>query len=195
MLATQAPTEEQKENLADYDSFSREPLAATVVGFVLLAVLTTMLFRGAGALPPPHRQPEGTLLAQLPGKLQRSLDAARNRVVIAADGDKPEQVRWESVLRTGEMVGRIDPKARTVEVAVAGGAPRTIPWPADFTLDNVEGVGFNLLNDHPGSIEIAGVILLMAMLGAVVLARKKVQADEEDKSHQARTLMGGGGGS
>ncbi len=53
-----------------------------------------------------------------------------------------------------------------------------VPLPADLDVYNVEGVAFTLLNDHPGSIEIAGVILLMAMLGAVVLARKKVEMDE-----------------
>jgi Tfp pilus assembly protein PilV len=49
-------------------------------------------------------------------------------------------------------------------------------------------VGFNLLRDHPGSIEIAGVILLMAMLGAVVLSRKQVQLDEDAKERHAKLL-------
>jgi hypothetical protein len=46
---------------------------------------------------------------------------------------------------------------------------------------NTEQVGFELLRAKPGAIEIAGVILLMAMLGAVVLARKKVEMDEDAK--------------
>jgi NADH-quinone oxidoreductase subunit J len=205
MLATQAPTEGEKEALAEYDAYSREPLAATVAGFVLLAVLTTMLFRGAGTLPAPGTPREAQLLAELPGKLESALREARVRVPVGSEpaADPSEQEwTWEPVLRAGERMMReggegaylIDAQSRTVQVAADGGSPRTIPWPDGFTLDNAEGVGFSLLNDHPGSIEIAGVILLMAMLGAVVLARKKVQADEEDKSHQARTLMGGGSG-
>jgi hypothetical protein len=57
---------------------------------------------------------------------------------------------------------------------------------------NVEALGFNLLRDHPGAIEIAGVILLMAMLGAVVLSRKQVQLDEDAKMQQAKMLAEGG---
>jgi hypothetical protein len=57
---------------------------------------------------------------------------------------------------------------------------------------NPESLGFNLLKDHPGTIEIAGVILLMAMLGSVVLSRKQVQIDEEAKGRQAQALAAGG---
>ena len=52
----------------------------------------------------------------------------------------------------------------------------------------VQALGFNFLSEHPGSIEIAGVLLMMAMLGAVVLSRKQVQLDEEAKLAQARDL-------
>jgi hypothetical protein len=45
-----------------------------------------------------------------------------------------------------------------------------------------------LLGEHPGTIEIAGVILLMAMLGSVVLSRKQVQIDEEAKRRPALAL-------
>jgi NADH-quinone oxidoreductase subunit J len=134
MLATQAPSEDQVEVLAEYDSVSREPLAATVVGFLLLGVLTTMLFRGAGELSPFNSVSDQDLLLSLPGK------GSQNPVT------------------------------------------------------NIEGVAFSLLRDHPGSIEIAGVILLMAMLGAVVLARKQVQLDEEAKARHAAQLTDESGG-
>ena len=49
-------------------------------------------------------------------------------------------------------------------------------------------MGFNFLSEHPGTIEIAGVLLLMAMLGAVVLSRKQVQLDEDAKQKQAMEL-------
>jgi NADH-quinone oxidoreductase subunit J len=134
MLATQAPTEDQLEVLADYDSVSREPIVATFVGFVFLGVLTTMLFRGVGELPPAAAAPEPAIIAQLPGK------------------------------------------------------------GADTDLRNIEGVAFSLLKDHPGSIEIAAIILLMAMLGAVVLARKQVELDEEAKARHAAQLSDTSGG-
>ncbi len=146
MLATQAPSEEQVEVLADYDATSREPLAATVVGFVLLAVLSTMMFRGVGELPEPVVGADDSVRERLPNKYGAALTAEAN-----------------------------------------GGAKAP---PAT----NIEGVAFTLLHEHPGAIEIAGVILLMAMLGAVVLARKQVQLDEEAKAHHAAQLSDEAGG-
>jgi NADH-quinone oxidoreductase subunit J len=137
MLATQAPTEDQLETLADYDRAGHEPIAAAGVGFLLLGVLTTMLFGGLRALPPAGEL-DPTIAARLPGK------------------------------------------ARLME-----GLPAAVATPEPT---NTERVAFDLLADHPGSIEIAGVILLMAMLGAVVLARKQVQIDEEAKARQAGHL-------
>jgi NADH-quinone oxidoreductase subunit J len=125
MLATQAP-EDQVEVLAEYDAISREPIAATAVGFILLAVLTTMLFRGVGEIVPMSAPVD--VVSQLPGKA-------------------PGQVT------------------------------------------NIDRVAFELLAAHPGAIEVAGIILLMAMLGAVVLARKQVQLDEEAKARHAAYLM------
>jgi NADH-quinone oxidoreductase subunit J len=184
MLATQAPTEDQIEALADYDRVSREPVVATVVGFVFLGVLTTMMFRG---LPegPAVGAGEGAspdaIMASMPRRVQAALDRA-------------------GTLQTGELVAQdrasgrylVDPAARTIVVQAPGtsGADgqRTVSFPAGLGAQNVESVGFELLRRHPATIEIAGVILLMAMLGAVVLARKQVQMDEDAKARHAERL-------
>ena len=50
MLATEAPTEESVEAMNVYDRVSREPVIATFAGFLVLAVLTTMLAGGAKRL-------------------------------------------------------------------------------------------------------------------------------------------------
>lgn len=55
--------------------------------------------------------------------------------------------------------------ARTETVQLAGGAAP----------DNIEQVGLALVAKFPVSLELAGVILLMAMFGAVVLARKQIE--------------------
>jgi NADH-quinone oxidoreductase subunit J len=76
MLATQAPSEDQMEALSDYDAVSREPLVATVMGFVLLAVLSAMMARGIGEGVTPRdadRTPDA-LLVQMPRKVLRELD-------------------------------------------------------------------------------------------------------------------------
>lgn len=47
------------------------------------------------------------------------------------------------------------------------------------SLDNVERVGFDLFHSHPLGLELAGVILLVSLVGAVVIARKRVDVPEE----------------
>jgi len=68
----------------------------------------------------------------------------------------------------------------------------TFGLPEGVQVDNIDSVGFALIAEHPMALELAGVILLMAMLGAVVLARKQVEIGEAEKSSQA-DLLGGGG--
>lgn len=177
MLATQAPTEDLENALAEYDLEAKEPVLATAAGFVLLAVLTTMMFRGAGELPKPPADRTGeVLLAEMPRKIDAALRAA---------GTLPEGA---AVVVDASGKAAVDLAARSVQVRGASGETSTVALPADLSVTNVEMVGFNLLRDHPGSIEIAGVILLMAMLGAVVLSRRQVQMDEDAKERHAKSL-------
>lgn len=178
MLATQAPTEDQLESLADYDVESRSPLVAAVTGFVLLASLTTMLFRGSTAMPVPGEVSPNALLAEMPRKV------TAERVMASLERS--------DVLRDGEEFVSLDPEAGTVTLADPEGQ-RTVAIPDELGVKNVEAVGFDLLNEHPGSIEIAGVVLLMAMLGATVLSRKQVEFEEEAKLRQSRALSAQGG--
>jgi len=58
-----------------------------------------------------------------------------------------------------------------------GDAPR----PAELTeaaarLDNSERVGLDLFEHHPLGLELAGLILLVSLIGAVVFAREQIQA-------------------
>lgn len=45
------------------------------------------------------------------------------------------------------------------------------------TLDNVERVGLDLFEEHPLGLELAGVILLVSLVGAVVIARRQVDSE------------------
>lgn len=176
MLATQAPSEEDADRLADYDTQSRDPVLATVVGFVLLAVLTTMLFRGSAQMQPPTLVAGGdAVLAELPRRVENSLRQAD----LWRDGD--------AFAAAADGSPMIDPIARTATITRRGQA-LTLELPENLHARNVESLGFNFLNEHPGTIEIAGVLLLMAMLGAVVLSRRQVQFDEDMKARQARKL-------
>ena len=177
MLATQAPSEDHLDVLAEYDAEARSPMVAAVVGFVLLAALTSMFFRGVGELPKPATPHPDALLAKMPNK------AAPEKVMLALER------RQE--LNPGEEFTGIDVMAGTVTVTGIDGE-RTLPLPPEIKVGNVESVGFDLLNEHPGSIEIAGVILLMAMLGATVLSRKQVEFEEEAKLRQSQALAAAG---
>jgi hypothetical protein len=122
-------------------------------------------------------------------KVERILREAR-----VERSDSSGVIIKDTVLRDGESLAKmtvngeerwaVDVDKGVITVVNAAGTKREIPrdqWPADLKLSNTEGVGMTLIEKHPLSIEIAGVILLMAMLGAVVLARKKVEMDERAK--------------
>lgn len=190
MLATEAPSNEALDVLAEYDRYSREPLVATLAGFVLLAALTTVIATGAATVRVDpalvSRDNRGLGLDLLPRKVDAVLAEA-----IAADG-KPLLREGEKLARqkdapTGKEIWAIHPKpdgSGYLVVADKAGSRRQIPqsaWPKELRVDNAEALAFTLIGDKPGAIEIAGVILLMAMLGAVVLARKKVDLDEAAK--------------
>jgi NADH:ubiquinone oxidoreductase subunit 6 (subunit J) len=43
-------------------------------------------------------------------------------------------------------------------------------------VENVERIGLDLFEKHPLGLELAGVILLVSLVGAVVIARKRIEA-------------------
>lgn len=186
MLATETPTADQVEALSEYDRYSREPVMATLVGFMLVAALTTMIGTGVSQLTMPTQASSTRDINDLPGRVESSL---RSAGLLAAD---------EKIATQGgdPMIDLATDSGQPGRVTIAYGEGRTKvlttedpKWPKDLSLSNIEGVGFTLLRDHPGSIEIAGVVLLMAMLGAVVLAQKKVELDERAKlAAQNRSL-------
>ena len=190
MLATESPTADEVEALAEYDRYSREPVLAAVIGFVLVAAMTTMLARGVQALPVPPEVSTVQQLALVPGKVEKALREAglmERDETIARGPARPDGT-------PGAPVIDLSTGGAGVKVAYGDGQERWVSpshekWPKDLMITNPEGVGFSLLSGAPGAIELAGVILLMAMLGAVVLARKKVELDEAAKlAAQSRHL-------
>lgn len=75
---------------------------------------------------------------------------------------------------------------------VAAGGPVLVGLPEDVAPTNLDGVGWTLVAGHPVTLEVAGVILLMALLGAVVLARKQIELGEDEKEAAARLASHGG---
>ena len=187
MLATQAPSEEEPDRLAEYDAVAREPIAAAAVGFILLGVITTLMFNGLGTLEPSRSEASGESTLELfHGKWEADLvENLREAEII----DLTETVALSDGLAELDLWGELP----SVLVTSPAGDSRRVEIPAElipdtFEVTNVERVGKNLLAEHPMTIEIAGVILLMAMLGATVLARKQVDIEEAEKERQARKL-------
>lgn len=178
MLASQSQVEGQEEGLAEYDAVGRGPITATVASFALLAALTVMIFSGLKDIRTPDgaavASAELAVLERLPGKVEKALSR-------------------EGLIESGELVVGVERHdgAAAAVVRGAGGGQRRVALPEGLSPTNTEGLAFNLLSDYPGTIEIAGVILLMAMLGAVVLARKFAQIDEEAKAAAAAAMAEG----
>ncbi|MEM7755134.1 MAG: NADH-quinone oxidoreductase subunit J [Planctomycetota bacterium] len=160
MLATQAPSEEEPDRLSEYDAVAREPIAAATVGFVLLAVITTLMFNGVQTLEPSRSEgsPEATL-ELFHGKWEADLvDNLREAELI----DLTEEVAITEGTAELDLSGEI----ASVLVTSPAGDSRRVDIPAElvpetFVATNVEQLGKNLLAEHPMTIEIAGVILLM----------------------------------
>lgn len=222
MLATQAPTEDQVEALSEYDAVSREPLVAVGLGFALIAVLSGMLARGLNEAQPMNagRNPNA-LLVELPRKVIRGLDQegvfaaglgrpsyaeVRERFdpqtrtiglnVVDAEAfkkaiDKPEFIKL--IASTEGM--STDEQSRLVSEIKANVTNEyrvSLALPESVQTTNIDEIGWALIAEHPMALELAGVILLMAMLGAVVLARKQIELGEAEKEQAARQMAAPG---
>ncbi len=141
MLATQPQASDAPEDSPEFERFAREPLFASVAGFLLLAVLLTFVFDDgltptAAAKAPSHAEITETILTD------RATAATLNEA--------------------GEVV--------------------EAPTP----VGNTERVGLTLFTANPLAIELAGVILLLSLIGAVVIAKTHVpeENDPDDPTAQ-----------
>ena len=74
-----------------------------------------------------------------------------------------------------------------VEVRVSDAeTPELVTLTPDLLPDNGRQVGVDLVSKYPAGLEIAGVVLLMALFGAVILARKQIELGEDER----RSLAG-----
>lgn len=58
-------------------------------------------------------------------------------------------------------------------------SPLLTPTTNPTAVRNVERIGLDLFRSHPLGLELAGVILLVSLVGAVVIARMKVETEQE----------------
>jgi NADH-quinone oxidoreductase subunit J len=218
MLATQAPTEDRLEVLTEYDATAREPLIGAGAGVTIMVLVALLFARGVGDLTPNAlAQTPADQLANLPRKVVRELsargvfDAFERPAVTDLTGasglldatdrtirltlEDPERFREQldqplyAELFAGETSGA---EAESVVAAIGrnatAGQRLVLRLPDSLEVTNVEGVGWALVAEHPMALELAGVVLTMALVGAVVLARKQIELSEDEKARHAHTL-------
>ena len=167
MLAQQASAAEQVDEAPVYDRLAREPAAAVIVGLVLAGTIVTASTTGLAHLPPPAdtadiNRAHGELLERLPRQFREAvLASAPDATWPPADGELPT-VQWDD---DGPFVQLDGTDVRIDEASLPS---------------NTQHVGWSLVASFPASLEIAGVILLLAMFGAVVLARRQTELGEDE---------------
>jgi hypothetical protein len=145
------------------------------VGFVMLALLGSMLFDPTSRLPVPPSEPQVLLqrwreLERLPGRLEEQ--------VLAVE----PSFNWPPVsIGQGRLINVQSDGSAWVQGTVGESSDVVrIDLPLEAIPDNVQQVGLALVARFPVSLELAGIILLLAMFGAVVLARKQIELSEDE---------------
>ncbi|CAN0483964.1 unnamed protein product, partial [Laminaria digitata] len=142
MLATPPRGADDSDDGPTYDRYSMEPLWASAAGFLLLAVILSVVFEpmlpNTAAVAMSDAEVAQDILADRPTGAENAALATPSGQPIEFDGDKP------------------------------------IPQ-----LANVERVGLDLFLAHPLAIELAGIILLLALIGAVVIAKTQIHEEDE----------------
>jgi NADH-quinone oxidoreductase subunit J len=171
MLADQGPREAFGTLDDDYDRVPREPMAAVLVGFILLSALAAVVDRVPGeamlaesGLEARAARQQADALVMLPRRLLETVRAVDPEVASVAVA--PNGAIQGSVVQA--QATRRDGSTRTIAVDAAG------------KVDNTQMVGLDLVARFPASLELAGVVLLMAMFGAVVLARRQIEFGEDE---------------
>ena len=172
MLAQQTPQEGQAQVQPEYDAVAREPGYAAAVGFIMLAVMTRMIFSGVAIPPPQMTVGEARLEAY---QALEHMPSHLREVVRRVDADAELKE-----IENGRFI-RLEGDQATVHYTIGDSAEeKTLVLTPEMLPTNVQRVGLDLVAKFPVSLELAGIILLMAMFGAVVLARKQIELGEDE---------------
>ena len=180
MLAHQSPEDEiGRIGAEDYDRVPREPLAAVFLGFFLLAALGTVIER----TPEMAMEEARNAATRLASRQAAALQSMPSTMLAEAKLKEPTAT---SLARdaSGAASGT-DGRMVQVRVNAEGGAVRAVAVDPASAVSNVQMVGLDLVAKYPASLELAGVILLMAMFGAVVLARRQIELGEDERRRAA----------
>jgi NADH-quinone oxidoreductase subunit J len=174
MLAQEASAEPGE---TTYDHIPREPLAAVVVGFVMLASIGDALLSEEGGVNAPSGE------AFLEAKYNDRWNILKQMPRLAAEEIEAVETKTGSTAVDGTI--HIESGHAYVEVKNADGVTSRQELTYDQLPTNTQEVGWQLVAGFPVSLEMAGVILLMAMFGAIVLARRQIELGEDERRQAA----------
>lgn len=198
MLATTPQARGEAPVSAMYDRFAREPVSSAVLGFALVAVLAHVIFAGRpapteGERPFPARVPYAAAVERMPGRVEKAIRDTRPQLEEAGLIEPTTNLdglamRLEAPIEAGaaERLVLFDPDAAmgaepvwTVPLDATIAGDRTIEDLLNQLASNIDRVGLALFEEHELGIELAGVILLLSMVGAIVIGRKRVLEEPE----------------
>jgi NADH-quinone oxidoreductase subunit J len=162
-----------------YDRVPREPLPAVLIGFTVLAALSQAFFADN---PQLQTRPSDAAVATANAELWKSLETMPRRLNVEAKKLAPT-MDGDIINVDGERLRMVE-GSPVIRVMVDGQA-RDLTLPKSAVPTNTQAVGLALVSRFPASLELASVILLMAMFGAVVLARKQIELGEDERRDAA----------
>lgn len=191
MLAQQSPVAGVGD--AWYDRVPRESISAVVIGFVMLATLSDAYFSKNAQRFLEDRtvatEAEGinASWARLDSMPKLLLETTRDAYAAewklarknGGTGDMPELTGI--VRASGGSAIKISGDTASVEATLADGSTTLVALPVSMLPMNSRQVGVDLVSKFPAGLEIAGVVLLMALFGAVILARKQIELGEDER--------------
>ena len=194
MLAQQSPVAGVGD--AWYDRVPREPVSAVVVGFAMLATLANAYFSEestrfrADRAVASERQGVVDAWQRLDDMPKLMLETARRAHAEQwkSSGNPTDAVRPEVTALVRSADGgalRVRGADASVEVELSDGSKATVGLPETMLPENSRQVGVDLVSKYPAGLEIAGVVLLMALFGAVILARKQIELGEDERRELA----------
>jgi NADH-quinone oxidoreductase subunit J len=140
-------------NGLSFDNKAKDPVVGTIVGFFLLAMLLSIL------LNPTMKPVPATAQVSDQRLIEGMLTQRKGTLVYTMPGTHATiPAKLEEAARAGDVL-------------------------SDKKLDNTERVGVDLFKNHPLGLELAGVILLLSLVGAVVIARKRVETEAPPTGH------------
>ncbi len=187
MLATEPRASDDEDELPDYEQYAHEPLWAVAAAFVLLAVLLSFMFQPME----PNPLARGASDAEVAELLDRQagigvLVVAPEVVtaVIPIEADPAPATTARDAIATPDAALVVSgavalPLDADTAPGLDGPETRTIAE-APAAVTNLQRVGLDLFQANPLAVELAGVILLLSLIGAVVIANTNVPREDQD---------------